>query len=147
MAGKAGKSGRQSAEAENVVRIASSTPDRPEPPSHLNNEQSAEWRAVVDACPADWFPRETHGALESYCRHTIAEREIDQMVEDLKELGLSVGEMIGGLDKLYKMRERESRAAVSCATKLRITNQALTNHKASRTPGDGGGGAKKPWES
>lgn len=146
MAGRAGKSGRQSVEAKNVVSLGIAGPERPEPPAHLTEAQSEEWRAVVDACPADWFPRETHGALESYCRHTVAEREIDQMVEDLKGMELGPAEIIGGLDKLYKMRERESRAAVSCATKLRITNQALTNHKTSRTPGDGGGGAKKPWE-
>lgn len=147
MAGRSGKSGRQSAEAENVVSLGMSGPERPEPPTHLTDAQAAEWRAVVDACPADWFPRETHGTLESYCRHTVAEREIDEMVEDLKGMGLSVGEIVGGLDKLFKMRERESRAASSAATRLRITNQALTNHKTSRTPGDGGGGAKKPWES
>jgi len=145
MAGKAGKSGRQSAEARKVVSLGMPGSDRPEPPEYLNEDQASEWRAVVDACPADWFPRETHGALESYCRHTVAEREVDKMVEDLKGMDLSTGEIIGGLDKLYKMRERESRAAVSCATKLRITNQALTNHKTSRTPGDGGGNVKKPW--
>ena len=31
---------------------------RPEPPEDLTEEQAAEWRAVVDRLPADWFPRE-----------------------------------------------------------------------------------------
>jgi hypothetical protein len=42
---------------------------RPEPPEDLTEEQAAEWSAVVDRLPADWFPRETHGLLARYCRH------------------------------------------------------------------------------
>lgn len=146
MAGKSGRSGKQSAEALSVVAKTAIGPARPAPPAHLTEDQAAVWRHVVDACAADWFPAETHGILESYCRHVVSEREIDGMIEEVKSVAESPIAVAGALDKLYKMRERESRAASSAATRLRITNQALTNHKKDRSPRDGGGTAKKPWE-
>jgi len=36
----------------------------------LTDEQAEEWRAVVSRMAADWFPRETHGMLLAYCRHS-----------------------------------------------------------------------------
>lgn len=100
MAGKSGKSGRQGREARKVVSLGfSASHERPQPPEHLTKAQSMEWAAVVDACPADWFPRETHGTLESHYRHTVAEREIDAMVQNVMTSGLEPGEIVGALDK------------------------------------------------
>ena len=53
---------------------------RPEPPTELTREQAAEWRAVVDRLPADWFARETHGLLVQYCRHVVAARRVAELV-------------------------------------------------------------------
>src|SRR5262245_26279261 len=41
---------------------------RPEPPSNLTAKEAAEWRAIVNRLPPDWFPRETHAILAQYCR-------------------------------------------------------------------------------
>jgi hypothetical protein len=40
----------------------------------LTEDQAAEWRAVVDRLPNDWFPRETHGMLAQFCRHVCTAR-------------------------------------------------------------------------
>lgn len=145
MAGKAGRSGRQSGAALEVVTAMPGVAHRPEAPAHLTEAQAVEWKRVVDACPSDWFPAETHGTLESYCRHTVSERELDVEVEAAKEIQDPMSRL-EVMKEYLKLRQAESRAAMSCATKLRITNQALTNHKTSRTPEDGGGAAKNPWE-
>lgn len=111
---------------------------RPDAPYDLTDEQTEEWWAVVNRLPADWFPRETHGLLADYCRHVVKSRRIAQLVaaaegDDPLDVGM--------LDKLYKMAERESRAASSLATRLRITQQATVSPKAKK-PAQ----AKRPWE-
>lgn len=139
-----GVRGKKSVEELTVVTPLSNLPTRPDAPEHLTEEQRAEWKRVVDACPADWFPVETLGLLESYCLHMCSMRQIEAMIgEAFNRLEDPLG-AVEDLNKLHIMRERESRAASSAATRLRITNQALTNHKKSR---EGGSRKKKPWET
>ncbi|MFE3839468.1 hypothetical protein [Pseudogemmobacter sonorensis] len=111
---------------------------RPDAPYDLTDEQAEVWWRVVNRLPADWFPAETHGLLSDYCRHEVKSRRISQLVaaaESDDPLDIDM------LDKLYKMAERESRAASSLATRLRITQQATVSPKAKK-PGQ----AKRPWE-
>ena len=111
---------------------------RPDAPYDLTDEQTEEWWAIVNRLPADWFPRETHGLLSDYCRHVIRSRRVAQMVAAAEaEAPLDIDK----LDKLYKMAERESRAASSLATRLRITQQSTISQKA-RKPVT----VRKPWE-
>ena len=136
------KRGRPSAAA---LEIASSsgvieTIERPDAPYDLTDEQAAEWWAVVNRLPADWFPRETQPLLADYCRHIVKSRRIAQLVQDAE----SAEELdVGLLDKLYKMGERESRAITSLATKMRISQQATLTKRADK----GSRGVRKPWES
>jgi len=116
------------------------TIERPDAPYDLTDEQSDEWWAVVNRLPADWFPRETHPMLADYCRHVIKSRRVAQLVADAEnasDLDIDL------LDKLYKMAERESRAITSLATKMRISQQSTTNHRADK----GSRGLRKPWEA
>jgi hypothetical protein len=53
-----GARGPQSSAALAIVPVAELRGDaRPEPPADLTEEQAAEWRAVVERLPADWFPQ------------------------------------------------------------------------------------------
>ncbi len=101
--------------------------------------QIAEWLALVSALPADWFPRETHGLLTDYCRHVVRSRRVALLIGVVES-----GDMIdiGKLDLLYKMAERESRAASSLATRLRITPQATRSTYSKKPPA-----TRKPWEA
>lgn len=135
------KRGRPSAAALEIAHApgAIETLQRPDAPYDLTDEQSAEWWAVVNRLPADWFPRETHGMLADYCRHVVKSRRIAQLVAEAEasdELD------VGLLDKLYKMAERESRAISSLATRMRISQQATSTHRANK----GTKGVRKPWE-
>jgi hypothetical protein len=135
-----GTRGRTSAAALSVISGGGiETIRRPEPPSDLTDEQSEEWRAVVNRLPADWFPRETHGMLAQYCRHVVAARRCAQLVgkiEAAKELDLD------SYDKALKMQEREGRAISSLATRMRISQQATVSAKTARKPPM----VRKPWQ-
>lgn len=111
---------------------------RPEPPADLTDEQAAEWRAVVNRLPADWFPRETHGLLAQYCRHVVAGRRIQQLVSSIeaeKDFDLVA------YDRALKMQERESRCIASLATRMRISQQSKFDKQKKR-----GTLTAKPWE-
>lgn len=132
--------GRKSAASTEII-IASNVEviSRPKPPQELTKEQAAEWHAVVDRMPADWFPRETQALLVQYCRHVVAARRIAQLLasaERAKSLD------IDAYDKLLKMQEREGRAISSLATRMRITQQATVRAESARKPGQ----ISAPWE-
>jgi hypothetical protein len=136
-----GTRGRKSA-ASLSVSLASpvETIARPDAPYDLTDEQTAEWWAVVNRMPADWFPRETHGMLAQYCRHVVSARRVAQLIaahEATDPLDLD------GYDKLLKMQEREGRAISSLATRMRISQQATVRAESARKPSM----VKKPWES
>lgn len=126
---------------------------RPEPPQELTDEQSHEWRSVVNRLPAEWFPRETHGMLAQYCRHIVAARRVAQMIETLEdelakaaEDGTSKADILlqsaKTMDRLLKMQEREGRAISSLATRMRISQQSTLDRERKKPTKS----AKRPWE-
>lgn len=132
--------GRQSSAEIAVISGGSITAiRRPEPPSELTEEQSDEWRAVVNRMPADWFPRETFGLLTAYCRHVVAGRRVAQLIASTESaLELDVDEY----DQLLKMQEREGRAISSLATRMRISQQSAYEKGKTR----GKKTTQRPWE-
>ena len=124
--------------------------ERPEPPVEMVPAQRIEWISVVNACPAEWFPPETHALLAQYCRHVVASKHIDELIiaaekgsvpEDGGEPVLD----IAYYDKLLKMQERESRIIASLSTKMRLSQQAT--YSPQKGKGGTKGGVKSPWAS
>lgn len=109
---------------------------RPVAPDVLTDAQAEVWDAVVSSLPADWFPASAHGTLASYCRHTVEADRLSQMIE--RQESYDVNEY----DKLLKMRERETRAAMSAATKCRLTPSTQWSEQKSREVKP----EKRPWE-
>jgi hypothetical protein len=120
-------------------------------PSELTKEQAGIWNAVAAAEPADWFSGSTKPLLVQYCRHIFAARRIAEMVATLEaEIAAKSAEQserltimlsaVKAFDRLQKMQERESRAIASLATKMRISQQATTNHRGNKIE------SRKPWE-
>lgn len=148
-----GSRGRSSAAELSVIGGGGiETIRRPDPPDDLADDEVAEWRAVVNRLPADWFPAETLPMLAQYCRHTVAARRVASMIEQLDQEvaktineGTSAGEAVLGtakmLDRLLKMQERESRCIASLATKMRISQQATYDKSRKK-----GNVAAKPWD-
>lgn len=126
----------------NVVEFAGVTcVVRPAAPRELSPEAAAEWRAVVEALPADWFNAGSVPLLTQYCRHVVTGRRVGQLIRalDLAEGGLDLTQY----DKLLKMQERESRAISSLATRMRITQQATFSHRRTKPHRSAG---PRPWE-
>src|SRR3954468_15165080 len=134
------KRGRQSAAALAVTMPAAvEIVNRQLPPDDLADDEAGVWMAVVNTFPADWFTPATAPVLAQYCRHVIHARRLgDWLQRATSDPDLSAK----AYDRLLKMQERESRAIAALATKMRISQQATTNHRGNSTSAAPG----KPWE-
>lgn len=134
------KRGRVSAASLAITTVAPiQVIERQRPPHDLSDEEVEVWAAVVDTEPADWFSPATAPLLTQYCRHVIHARRIGELLERAtSDPALEVRDY----DRLLKMQERESRAIATLATKMRISQQALTNHRGNQVKK----ALKKPWE-
>jgi hypothetical protein len=136
MAAKGRKSGAALSIAASSVVTAI---QRARPPGDLSPEAAAEWRAIVNRLPAEWFPVETHPLLASYCRHIITSRRVAELIADCESRDdFDVSEY----ERLLRMQDRESRALAALGRGMRLTQQstyAKTKSKPSRA-------SKAPWE-
>lgn len=115
-------------------------------PLHLSDGERAVWMEVVNDQPASAFTATHAPLLEMYCRHVTNARVLAEEILNFERAWLADDDGLKRYDRLLAMSERESRAASSLATRLRITRQAvehpttvgrsLTNQKK----------ARKPWE-
>lgn len=106
------------------------TVERPDAPYDLTDEQTAEWWAIVNRMPADWFPKETHPLLAQYCRHIVRARRLAQLI-DAAEKGEQLD--VKEYRDLLRSEEEQSRALSTLATKMRISQQT-TYDKSKKKP-------------
>lgn len=122
------------------------TIERPNCPHDLNDEESEVWFTVVNRLPADWFPDETHPILSQYCRATVQARRVAELIEqatsDIDPETKSPTLTVAAYDRLLKMQVRQSASIAMLATKMRISQQATTNHRGNKKQVS----PKKPWE-
>ncbi len=114
--------------------------ERPKAPADLIDEEVEIWAAVVNRMPADWFGDETLPLLSQYCRHVIQARRIAELIE---KATADPKLHIADYERILRMQARESGAIAQLATKMRISQQATTNHRGNRQTKPG----KKPWEA
>lgn len=111
--------------------------ERQKPPHDLTDEEVEIWQAVVNTEAADWFSPSTAPLLTQYCRHIVTARQIGELKERAtNEMDLAT------MDKLLQMQARESAAIAMLATKMRIAQQSMTNHRGNKKPTP----ARKLWE-
>ena len=122
--------------------------ERPDPPEDLNERQAAIWREVVSSETVDLFATAaTRALLNDYCRH----REATEILS--RTLDAFLPEWIKSEDggKTYTMllrgRQSEARAAMTTATKLRLTNQSRQTPKAAATAARNSSKGVRPWEA
>lgn len=140
-----GKRGRKSLADITTTLIDVGRGVRPDAPYDLTDDEAEEWRAVVNRCPGNWFPRETHALLAAYCRHVIGARRLSQLVyqHESGEPGQLVDDAwLERYDQLLRMREREGRALSSLATRLRISQQSTVDARKHKGRGSG----VRPWD-
>lgn len=131
------KRGRPSAASLAVRQIE--VVERQRPPHDLTDEEVEIWVAIVDCESADWFNSSTKPLLAQYCKHVIQARRISELIERAtsdKDL------CITDYDRLLGMQARETRALMTLASKMRISQQATLNQRGNKHPTE----ARKPWE-
>ena len=141
------KPGRKSA-ADLKVVVSGKFSERPGPPSELTESQAKIGQAVVSSEPSDFFQTEAlRGILGDYCRHRDSAAQVSEVISTFKPEWLKSEEGAKRYHGLLRMRELETRAALSCATKLRLTNQSRYTPQAANTASKNMATAPKPWET
>lgn len=139
--------GRKSAALMEVVGIdATVSVPRLPAPMHMSEAEQGVWLEVVSDQPADTFTATHAPLLELYCRHIVQARVLADELANFDRAWLADDEGLKRYDRLLGMAERESRAASSLATRLRITRQAVEHPT---TVGRGlakNTKSRKPWE-
>lgn len=139
--------GRKSSAKKNITVIDGGVPSRPEPPPELNERQMDIWNNIVRSEPPGFFGTDALRALlGDYCRHREASESISLVISEFQPDWLKMDEGAKRYDTLLRMRDRESKAVMRCATKLRITNQARYTPQAAATAGRNLPKVARPWE-
>src|SRR4051812_46755424 len=121
-----GVRGRKSAASLAVASIAGPLETkRLMAPAHISEAERGIWVEVVSDQPADAFTPTHAPLLELYCRHIVQARILADELANFDRAWMADDEGLKRYDRLLGMAERESRAASSLATRLRITRQAV----------------------
>lgn len=113
-------------------------------PAHLSEAERAIWLEVVNDQPADAFTPTHSPLLELYCRHIVQARILADELANFDRAWMADDEGLKRYDRLLGMAERESRAASSLATRLRITRQSIDQQTVARALVKDV--KRKPWE-
>lgn len=135
--------GRKSTASLSVV--AGSIDGRPQAPSELTKDQREIWNRVVAAEAADWFKTAAgQQLLAMYCRHVATAAKLESIIDDAWKDDDATPAQV---DRLLKMRDRETRASVTLATKMRLTNQSRYTAEKAGTAARSVEKERKPWHS
>jgi hypothetical protein len=114
-------------------------------PIHLSDAEISIWNEVVNDQPAGAFTATHIPLLEMYCRHVVQGRILAEEILNFDKAWLADDDGLKRYDTLLKIAERESRAASSLATRLRITRQAIDQQTVARTL-TSYSPERKPWQ-
>lgn len=121
---------RKSSDALTVVPLGVAA--RIPPPDALTHAQRVLWLAVTHAKPVDWFGEDSSPLLNEYVRAVCMLNDLEHRIR--RALGNGEDPMLGPeIDKLTRLRDRESKRAIMLATKLRLTQQSRYTPQAAAT--------------
>ena len=115
-------------------------------PVHISDAERGVWLEVVNDQPADAFSQTHAPLLELYCRHIVQARILADELANFDRAWMADDDGLKRYDRLLAMAERESRAASSLATRLRITRQAVEHPTTAGRAIGRQIKARKPWE-
>ncbi len=132
---------RISAAALSLVHIEPSK-RRPDPPAELNEAAAVQWRAIVDAMPADWFPRETHPMLVQLCKHIVRCATIAKVLDKAEADGEDLSER--KYQNLIRVEMQLTISIGKLSTLMRLSQSSSSTYdkKRKRT-----GKKDIPWET
>jgi hypothetical protein len=107
---------------------------RASPPEELTADEAAEWVAITNRMPADYFGREHYSTLVQLCRHIVAARHIAKLLTTETDMRIYL--------KLLAAQAAESKAIIALSRTMRMTHQANVRAERSNIPVI----EQKPWE-
>jgi hypothetical protein len=138
--------GRKSPAAQATV-IVGEFGKRPEPPAELTARQAEIWRETAASEPVEFFATAAQrGLLADYCRHREAAENVSAVIDRFNPEWLKNSEGVKQYQALSRIREVETRAAMSMARSLRLTNQSRYGHRAAHTAAANAAKGPRPWE-
>lgn len=137
--------GRKSAAALSVNSPITTQENRLAAPLHLTEAEREVWITLINDQPANSFTLTHAPMIELYCRHIVNGRLLADEILNFDRAWLADNDGLKRYDRLLTMAERESRAASSLATRLRITRQAIDQQTVARALVNAPT-TKKPWE-
>lgn len=143
-----GSRGRQSSAAASLSVVVNGDFGKAlAPPDDLTKAQAAIWTETVASEAPNFFATAAlRGLLKDYCRHREAAEMLSGLINELSAGDLKTAEGAKRYYSLLRMRDLETRATATVATKLRITNQARYTPQAAGTASKNASKVKKPWE-
>ena len=138
--------GRKSAASLSVIKPDIGVAKRLLPAATMSDAEVSVWAQVVNDQPANAFTATHAPLLEMYCRHVVNNRIISDELMNFDRSWLADDDGLRRYDTLLKLSERESRAASSLATRLRITRQAVDHNTGARALVNNKSQARKPWQ-
>jgi hypothetical protein len=139
--------GRKSADSVALTAISAvGSVQRLQAPAHVSEAERAVWLEVVNDQPAEAFSATHSPLLELYCRHVTNARVLAEELTNFDRAWMADDEGLKRFDRLLAMSERESRAASSLATRLRITRQAVEHPTTVGRALANQPKSRKPWE-
>jgi hypothetical protein len=140
--------GKKSAASREVAGLVTSVTgeQRLKAPAHLSDAEQGVWLEVVNDQPASAFSPTHSPLLEMYCRHIVNARILADELLNFDRAWLADDDGLKRYDRLLAMAERESRAASSLATRLRITRQAVEHPTTVGRSLKNQSKGRKPWE-
>lgn len=132
--------------AASLTVVPGSIDGRPKAPVDLTPAQTQIWDDVVATENAAQFKSAAlQQCLKEYCRHVDSANKLTAMVQRIEDADEMTAQDLEALEKLLRMRERETRAQGDKATKLRLTNQSRYNARSAATAANRSGPETKPW--
>lgn len=120
---------------------------RPPPPVELSDRQAQIWRDVVETEAAELFATAaTKNLLVDYCRHRETGESYSVLIESFDRDWIKTEDGLNRFRALCRGRDVETRAAVTLAMKLRLTNQSRYVKDAAAVASRKAAGVR-PWEA
>lgn len=139
--------GRKSAASELLtVNVPVSVDARIPIPDHLTPDQEAVFRQVVNVLPARFFSPEQSELLAMYARHVVTARMMSAEIDRWRLAWFSEDGGLDRFDRMSKLRDRETKAALAAARALRLTNQSRIQPRGAARMAEDAASAVRPWE-
>jgi hypothetical protein len=120
---------------------------RPAPAADLTERQAEIWKRVVASEAAGFLSSAAlQLILADFCRHVETAEGLSRLINGLKVDEIEDERELARYRELLGMRDRETKAVIEKATKLRLTNQSRYTTYSAKTASKNASPPSKPWE-